>query len=66
LLDVRTEREWQAGQIDGAVNVPLSRLSEAIATLSSGRPIVTYCAGGYRSAIANSILAREGRYQLVT
>jgi Rhodanese-like domain len=25
LLDVRTEREWRVGRIDGAVNIPLSR-----------------------------------------
>lgn len=27
LLDVRTEREWRVGRIDGAVNIPLSRLA---------------------------------------
>jgi rhodanese-related sulfurtransferase len=61
LVDVRSEREWQTGRIDGAVNVPLSRLRERIATLPPERVLVTYCASGYRSAIAASMLRREGR-----
>jgi hydroxyacylglutathione hydrolase len=61
LVDVRTEREWRAGRIDGAVNIPLSRLANELARLPSAWPVVAYCASGYRSAIACSVMRRAGR-----
>jgi hydroxyacylglutathione hydrolase len=61
VVDVRTPGEWQAGHIDGSINVPLSRLVRDLARLPEDRPAVVYCASGYRSAIAASVLRREGR-----
>jgi rhodanese-related sulfurtransferase len=60
LIDVRTEREWEEGRIDGSINVPLSRLADHITGLPRDRTLVTYCASGYRSAIANSVLNHDG------
>jgi hydroxyacylglutathione hydrolase len=59
-LDVRTAAEYGEAHIEGAVNVPLSQLAERMAELPSDRAIVVYCASGYRSAIASSLLSREG------
>jgi glyoxylase-like metal-dependent hydrolase (beta-lactamase superfamily II)/rhodanese-related sulfurtransferase len=64
LIDVRTPREWNERHIDGAVNVPLSQLADRIAEIPSDAPLVVYCAGGYRSAIAGSVLRRAGRRQV--
>jgi len=61
VIDVRAPGEWQAGHIDGSVNVPLSRLAAELGSLQDDRPLVVYCASGYRSAIAASVLRREGR-----
>ena len=61
LVDVRTEREWRAGRIEGAINIPLSRMAHEIARLPCTWPLVVYCASGYRSAIASSIMRRAGR-----
>jgi hydroxyacylglutathione hydrolase len=61
LVDVQTEREWHARRIDGAINIPLSRLVHEMARLPSAWPVVVYCATGYRSAIASSLLHRAGR-----
>ena len=61
LVDVRTEREWRAGRIDDAVNIPLSRLARDMARLPRAWPTVVYCASGYRSAIASSLMRRTGR-----
>jgi glyoxylase-like metal-dependent hydrolase (beta-lactamase superfamily II)/rhodanese-related sulfurtransferase len=61
LVDVRSEREWAAGRIDGAINIPLSRLVREIPSLPSMWPLVVYCATGYRSAIAGSLMQRAGR-----
>jgi hydroxyacylglutathione hydrolase len=60
VLDVRAPGEWQQERIDGAVNVPLSRLSERLGTLPKDRRIVVHCASGYRSAIAAGLLQRAG------
>ena len=60
LVDVRAPSEWREQQIDASVNVPLPRLSEQLATLPRDRPIVVHCGSGYRSAIAASLLQREG------
>jgi glyoxylase-like metal-dependent hydrolase (beta-lactamase superfamily II)/rhodanese-related sulfurtransferase len=60
LVDVRTEREWDEAHIDGAVNLPLSQLSERLGELPADRSLIVHCASGYRSAIATSLLRREG------
>jgi len=59
-VDVRTPREREQKQIGGSVGVPLSRLAEKLATLPKDRPLLVYCAGGYRSSIAASLLERAG------
>jgi glyoxylase-like metal-dependent hydrolase (beta-lactamase superfamily II)/rhodanese-related sulfurtransferase len=60
LLDVQTAREYGDAHIKGAVNVPLSQLAERTHDVPSDRTVVVYCASGYRSAIASSLLRREG------
>jgi hydroxyacylglutathione hydrolase len=60
VLDVRTEREWREKRIGDSLNVPLSRLAQRIDGIPSDRPIVVHCASGYRSAIAASLLLRDG------
>jgi hydroxyacylglutathione hydrolase len=61
LIDVRTTREWSDAHIDGAVNLPLAQLAERTGELPLDRAMVVCCASGYRSAIATSLLRREGR-----
>jgi glyoxylase-like metal-dependent hydrolase (beta-lactamase superfamily II)/rhodanese-related sulfurtransferase len=64
LVDVRTTREWNEAHIDGAVNLPLSQLPERLEELPANRPLIVHCASGYRSAIATSLLQREGLPQV--
>jgi rhodanese-related sulfurtransferase len=64
LIDVRTAREWSERHIDGATNVPLSGLVDRIAEIPLDTSLVVYCTGGYRSAIAGSVLRRAGRRQV--
>jgi glyoxylase-like metal-dependent hydrolase (beta-lactamase superfamily II)/rhodanese-related sulfurtransferase len=59
VFDVRTEHEWQAGKIDGAISLPLSHLAETLDAEPLARPAVVYCASGYRSAIAASLMRRR-------
>ncbi len=60
LIDVRSPREWRAGHVDGAVNIPVGEIPARLADLPSGTPIATMCEGGYRSSLAASLLALEG------
>lgn len=60
LIDIRTPGEQALGAIPGATAIPLSDLPGRLATLDLTRPIVVYCAGGYRSSVAASLLRRVG------
>ncbi len=57
LLDVRNPGELAEGVIPGAANVPLAYLRERMNELDPTRPLVVYCASGYRSMIAASALS---------
>jgi len=65
VLDIRTPREWAAKHIDGSVNIPLNHLQERIGEVPLHRRVAVYCAGGYRSSIAASILRRAGISHLI-
>ena len=60
VVDIRSEKEWQAGHIEGSVNIPLNHLRERTAELPAQEPFVVHCEGGYRSAIAVSLLEQAG------
>lgn len=59
-IDVRTPRERQQKHIEGSLSIPLNRLSESMNSLPKDRSLLVYCAGGYRSSIAASILQSSG------
>ncbi len=60
LLDVRTEGEYSAEHITGAVNIPLSDLENRIGELDESKTIIVYSQSGDRSGTAGEILARHG------
>jgi len=60
LLDVRTEREFKRGHVEGAVNIPLDSLRDRIHELDKSKIIVTYCKVGIRGYIAERILTQKG------
>jgi hydroxyacylglutathione hydrolase len=59
-IDVRAPREREQKHIGGSLSIPLNRLAENLKTLPKSRPLLVYCAGGYRSSIAASLLQRSG------
>jgi hydroxyacylglutathione hydrolase len=59
-IDVRATRERDEKYIAGSVGMPLNHLVDNMAKLPKGRPLLVYCAGGYRSSIAASLLERNG------
>ncbi len=60
LVDVRGVTEFEAGHVEGAINVFVGTLAAHLAQLSKDKPIIIHCQSGDRSAIAYSILARNG------
>jgi rhodanese-related sulfurtransferase len=60
LIDVRTPGERQQKFIDGSLSMPLNRLPQRMEELPRNRPLLLYCAGGYRSSIAASLLQKAG------
>jgi rhodanese-related sulfurtransferase len=62
ILDVRSPKEWRAGHISGAVNIPItsfrSRLPEL--EIAKSRPIVTICLSAHRSIPAIRLLQNAG------
>ncbi len=64
VLDVRTAAEHAGGHIAGSRNLPLTQLEEELASLPAGQPLAVHCEGGYRSAIAASLLQKHGREQV--
>ncbi len=60
LLDVRNPGEQEEGVIAGARRIPIARLLERVDELDPSAPTIVYCAGGYRSSIAASLLRTRG------
>jgi len=60
LLDVRTQHEYEAGNISGAVNIPVDDLRSRINELPHDRKIAVYCQVGQRGYLAARILLQAG------
>jgi len=60
VLDVRANKEWQQGHIEGSLNIPLNQLTDRLHEVPIDRPVVVHCEGGYRSSIAASRLQAHG------
>ncbi len=60
VIDVRNRGEYALGHLPGAKHVPLPELLRTLPSLDPRAPTVVNCAGGYRSAIASSLLRSHG------
>jgi rhodanese-related sulfurtransferase len=61
IVDVRTPAEFQGGHIKGSVNIPVDKIKSKTADLKSkGKPVITVCRSGSRSAMAKGILQSAG------
>ena len=60
LVDVRNPGETEDGVIPGAREIPLPALTDSIESLDQTAPVVAYCASGYRSLVAASVLRASG------
>ncbi len=63
-IDVRAPGERKQKHIGGSAAFPLNHLVENFDKLPTDRSLLVYCAGGYRSSIASSLLQRGGFLQV--
>jgi glyoxylase-like metal-dependent hydrolase (beta-lactamase superfamily II)/rhodanese-related sulfurtransferase len=60
VVDIREHGEREGSHIAGSIHIPLGEFPARASELPATGDIVVHCAGGYRSAIAASILRRRG------
>ena len=60
VLDVRTPQEFAAGNILGAMNIPVDDLRSRLNELPHDREIAVYCQVGQRGYLATRILRQKG------
>lgn len=62
VMDVRNETEFGQGHVEDAVNIPLNTLNDMaqMANIPEDANIYVHCASGYRSAVACSLMKRQG------
>ena len=65
VFDVRNTTEYANSRIASAVNTPLGTLNDYLTGYPENTPFYVYCAGGYRSVIAASILKSRGIHNVV-
>ena len=68
IIDVREPDEYAGSHIDGAINIPLAKLSGDIKEFEGilkDTQIVFYCRTGRRSSIAVQLLRQKGYTNLV-
>lgn len=59
-LDVRTQAEYDAWHIPGAILIPYTELRERLDEVPRDRPVHLYCRSGFRSYIAYCVLKQRG------
>ena len=60
IVDVRTEGEFEEGNIQGSINIPLHTIIEKVEELKAMQPLVLCCLSGGRSGQATAFLQAQG------
>jgi phage shock protein E len=60
IVDVRTEIEFEEGNVEGSINIPLHNIIEKVEELKAMQPLVLCCLSGGRSGQATAFLHAQG------
>jgi phage shock protein E len=60
IVDVRTEIEFEEGNVVGSINIPLHNIIEKVEELKAMQPLVLCCLSGNRSGQATAFLQAQG------
>ena len=60
LLDVRKQKEYDAGHVEGSILIPLDELRDRLDEVPKDKKVFVMCAAGLRSYIAYRILTQKG------
>ena len=60
ILDVRTEKEYETGHIEGSKNISLGTIRERYTELDPNKTYITVCSHGLRSVKVETILKKKG------
>lgn len=64
VVDVRSDEEYQAGHLPGAVCIPLEQLEERISELPRDRQVVAYCRGPFCALSLDAVdLLRDNGFE---
>ncbi len=68
LIDVREESEWAAGHIPGAIHLGKGIIERDVEAKipNASMPLVLYCGGGFRSALAADNLQKMGYTSVIS
>jgi len=63
IIDVRETGEYSSGHVDGAINIPPSKLMEGAPELNNvdkDTQLILYCRSGSRSQVSKHLLEQQG------
>jgi hydroxyacylglutathione hydrolase len=65
VIDVRADDEWAGGHVAGAHHIMAGELPKRVGEVPRDGTVAVICGTGYRSTVAASVLARDGRKNLL-
>lgn len=60
LIDVRSADEYEAGKMDGSINIPVDEIRNRLNEIPKDKHIYIYCEAGLRGYLAQRILKQNG------
>jgi rhodanese-related sulfurtransferase len=60
LVDVREVSEFEGGAITDAINLPIRTIGANLDQIAKDKPVVVYCASGFRAALSTAALQIAG------
>ena len=64
VLDVRSDGEWNAGHIEGALHIPVAEVEARISEIPRDRDVVVHCGVAPRARAAEAVLVKSGHERI--